>query len=140
MIPNNQIKADLVADIKTFSSITDLLASSSEVREQQYQGADYAYPAVRVAVRRNAAIHNREPCDHARLLFSIHCYTEEGSSMTADALAAAVNTQYHRRYFSGTGWYSFLRSAGLIPAARASEKLWRAEVLIEGTIYPTTAG
>lgn len=138
MIDNAVIQADLVTDLKAATAITALLATVNEVREDQYQGTQYAYPAIRVAIDGQTPIDDREQCDHTRLIFTIICLTEGGSSKTCDELAGAVKDRLHKRYFVGTGWYSWFRCTGLRSADRLPQKLWRAQMMISGVVYPTT--
>ena len=74
MIGNHILQASLIADLKAASAITTLLASSGEVRELQYQGADFAYPALRVHIDDNRPIITREQCDHANLSFTVRTF------------------------------------------------------------------
>lgn len=137
MIPNQVIQADFITDLLAYSALTGLLASAQEVREDQYQGTVFAFPAVRVAILNQTPIIGPEQCDLALLTFSIRCFAEEASSKMADTLAGLANDRFHRRNFHGTGWLSWLRSAGLIGAIRMDERVWRSEALFVGTVYPT---
>lgn len=140
MIADNVIQADFVASLKADASVLAIIAVATEVKEDQYQGTVFAYPAVRVGIESQTPISERGPsCDHARLRMTLYAYTEEASSKRADQLAGVMNTKYHRRFFRGTGWYTWLYSSGLRSAVRITEKLWRAEVPLIGTVYPTTA-
>lgn len=136
MIANPVIQADILADLKAYTTMVVLLASG-EVREDQYQGTVFHYPAIRVAVLNQTPIVGPEQCDLATLAFSVRCYAEEASSKMAETLAGLANDRFHRRNFHGTGWVSWLRSAGLIGALRVDERLWRSEALFAGTVYPT---
>lgn len=139
MIPGHRIQQDLVADLKADTVLTALLASTSEVRESWYQGADFFYPTVRVSVDDNAAITNRgEQCDHSSLMFTIRCYDEGGSSFGSNKVAEAVNNRLHRRNFHGVGWYSWFRNASYMAPRRVSDKVWMTEVAFTGTVYPET--
>lgn len=138
MIDDSVLQKDLVADLLAYTTLTGLLASATEIREDQYQGTVFHYPAVRVAILNQTYIPDREQCDHALVAFSVRCYTEEASSKAADILAGVVNGRLHRRNFHGTGWYSWFRSQGLVGALRVDERLWRAEALFGGTVYPTS--
>ena len=135
MIDNSIIQADLIAWLKARATLTALLATNKEVREDQYQGTRFDYPAVRLSLTQQIAILNAEQCDLARLNFSIRSYAEGGSSRVADQIAGEVNRLLHRYNFHGSGWYSWFRSAGLAGATRTGEKLWRAEAFFTGVIY-----
>lgn len=138
MIPDWQIQADVVADLKAFTNLTALLAGAdTAVKEDQYQGTVFLYPGIRVAIVQQTPLPDVDQCDLARLTAAVRCYAEGASSKVADTVAGVVNARLHRRYpFHGTGWQSFLRCEGLIGAIRVSERLWRAEVLFGGVVYP----
>lgn len=143
MIGNDVIQSDIVTDLKADTAIVALLvaggSNASEVRELQYQGADFAYPALRAHIDDNRPIVTREQCDHANLSFTIRAFSEGGSSRTSSTLATAVNARYHRRNFHGTGWYSWFRAVALLGPRRVGEKLWMSEVIFRGVVYPTVA-
>ncbi len=138
MIAPHVIQADLVADIKTQASITALLASASEVREDQYQGTVYAYPTVRVALIGQTPILGPEPCDLATLNLTVRVYTEGGSSRSNSVILGAINDVYHRKIFSASTWNCWLRSTGVINPTRQGSKLWRGEAILSGTVYPSS--
>jgi len=136
VIAPNVIQADIVADAKSAATITALLASASEVRESEYQGADWHYPTIRVAIISHFPITGPEPCDLAALTLAFRAYTEGGSSKANSVILGAINNRYHRKIFEAATWICFMRSAGLTSPTRVAEKLWRGEALFEGTIYP----
>ena len=138
MIENPIIQADLLADLLAYSTLTAIIASAKEVREDQYQGVKFAYPAVRLALVQQKPIIETEQCDLARLSVVVRCYSEGASSKESDHIAGVVNRRWHRRNFHGTGWYTWLRSEGLVGAIRVSERLWRAEAMFGGVVYPRT--
>jgi len=136
MIHPEVVQIDLIADLKGTTSITSLLASADEVKESQYQGTRWNYPALRLAIIAQTPIIGPEPCDLVRFSFAIRVYTEGGSSKSNSHLLGIVNDRYHRRIFEAPTWISVFRSAGLNNPSRATDKLWRGEALFEGTIYP----
>lgn len=139
MIANNIIQADLVADLKAFTTLTDVLASADEVREDQYQGTVFDYPAVRVAINQQIYRDNSDQCDVARVTFSIRCFAEPASSLLADRIAGIVNDRLHKRIFRGTGYnIPRIRSRGLSSAVRTPNTLWRAEAFFEGNVFLTS--
>jgi hypothetical protein len=75
MISNDVLKADLVAALKGHATLTDLLVrqdgegGAENVKESQYAGTVFTYPAVRVRINRQIFIPERGPCDHARVIF-----------------------------------------------------------------------
>jgi hypothetical protein len=144
MISNDVLKADLVAALKGHATLTDLLVrqdgegGAENVKESQYAGTVFTYPAVRVRINRQIFIPERGPCDHARLSFSIRVLTEGASSQECDQIAGVVNNFLHGnpRFLQGNGWSTNLRSSGLEAAIRTGEKAWMAVANFEGTVYP----
>ena len=146
MIHNEIIQADVVGWLKADTDITAALVRQDgeggavSVKEDQYQGTTFIYPAIRVKLQRQIPIKDRGPCDHARLTFSILCLTEGGSSKAADHLAGLVNDLFHgpngSKLVKGTGWNSYFRSTGLDDAVHTGENLWLAMANFDGVIYP----
>ena len=123
MIANHVIQADIIADLLAHGTLTALLGSVAEIRESSYQGADFAYPAVRLEVVSNTAITDRgENCDHSSLLFIVRAYAEGGSSRACNVIADVINTRLHRRNFQGTGWYTWIYNAGFNNPRRVQKK------------------
>lgn len=136
MIGPQTIQADIVTDVKGTASITSLLNTADEVRESEYQGRTFGYPAIRVAIVAQVPLPGPEPCDLTRLSFVLRVYTEGGSSRSNSQILEQVNNRYHRRLFDANTWRSVFRSVGLNNPTRASEKLWRGEAMFEGIVYP----
>ncbi len=139
MIAPHVIQADIIADILSQSSITSLLASVNEVREDQYQGTVYGYPAIRVALISQTPLIGPYPCDLTTLNLTLRVYTEGGSSRSNSVILAAINSHLHRNTFRATTWNIWFRSVGEILPTRQGNKLWRGEAIFSGTVYPSTA-
>lgn len=153
MIPNDVVQADLIAALKDNAALVTALTKPdpevqgqtvggvNNIKESQWAGTDFIYPAVRVRVNRQVPITDRQNCDHARLSFSIRVLTEGGSSKQADQIAGVVADQLHGdagggKFFQGTGWSTYLRNSGLASAIRTGERIWQSEAFFEGTVYP----
>ncbi|HDZ25461.1 hypothetical protein LCGC14_1274950 [marine sediment metagenome] len=138
MIGNAQIQEDLVTLLKAELSVTSLLASSAEVREASFMGGDFSYPTLRIKVENNSPFDNADPCDHASVVFSILCYSEEASSKSCQDLAAAVNNFLHRRFITGTGYkIPRLRSSGLGGPGPIDQNTWMVRCGFVGNVRPT---
>lgn len=98
-ITGNDVQAAIIASMKGKSSITSLLSGSSDIKEMQWQGTDFVYPAVRVNVTMLPAVNG---ClDTAEV--SIEVYSEQKSSDQASTIAGAIYTSYHRHPFKQNG-------------------------------------
>ncbi len=137
MISNDLIQAAIISKLKADSALIEWLTergSSKEIRENQWQGRSFSYPAVRVDLGTQTEQGN-PPC-YSTMPFSIYSYTEDDSSQLCDVLAGLVNAALLRKRFSGTGFSSGIVIAdGLTSAARSSERVWRAAGLYRCNIY-----
>ncbi|KKM93618.1 hypothetical protein LCGC14_1206490 [marine sediment metagenome] len=137
MIANNYIQADLIAAMKEDAPIvTEIGDEQGRIKEQQWAGTGFTYPAVRLRLNRQVP-EGKSGCDHNRLSFSVLVFTEGGSSKEADLIAGLVNDLFagdengdgkffHGETQAGKEWTSTLRSTGLDSAIRTGEKLWQA--------------
>lgn len=141
MISNEVIQADLLDALQGDASILAQIGSAIKVKESQYAGRDIDYPALRLKIARQVPIITRGHCDHARLSFWVRIMTEGNSSRQAMVIAGLVNSLFHGpdgKYFSGTGWYTYFRSAGMPSPSRTGEILWFVDPSFEGVVYPTS--
>ena len=131
MLSNDDIQAGLVVKLKASTTIVALLASGTSIKEDQWQGTTFVYPAVRVDLGMQLP---RANCDGAEVTFSILCYSEDASSQEADELAGTVNEQLHRKAFTSSSIRYSIYSQGLIPAIREDDRTWRSEATFHATI------
>ncbi len=143
MIANNVIQAAIIAALKADTDLIAWLTAQSagdEVRETQWQGAAFVYPAVRVEVGSQTPEIETSSCyeTNGTAFFSILSFTEDDSSQSADILADLVNEAIFGKRISGTGFASLsIRSDGLTHASRTGERTWRAMGLYRMYIYGT---
>ena len=131
VIDNDDIQAGLIAKLKASTTIVALLASGTSIKEDQWQGTTFVYPAVRVDLGMQLP---RANCDGAEVTFSILCYSEDASSQEADELAGTVNEQLHRKAFTSSSIRYSIYSQGLIPAIREDDRTWRSEATFHATV------
>ena len=131
MLSNDDIQAGLVAKLKASTTIVALLASGTSIKEDQWQGTTFVYPAVRVDLGMQLP---RANCDGAEVTFSVLCYSEDASSRKADELAGTVNDQLHRKAFTSSSIRYSVYSQGLIPAIREDDRTWRSEATFHATV------
>ena len=131
MLDNNDIQAGLIAYLKANTTVVALLASGTSIKEDQWQGTTFVYPAVRVDLGMQLP---RGNFDGAEATFSVICYSEDASSQEADRLAGTINDQLHRKAFTSSGVRYSIYSRGLIPAIREDERTWRSEATFHATI------
>ena len=143
MIANNIIQAAIIAHLKANSALVTWLTNLSagnEIRETNYQGALFTYPAVRAEVGSPLPGPDTSVCylTTGEVPFTVACFSESDSSKQADILAGLVNAALVGTRINGTGFKSLIiKSDGLTHAARTAERVWRAVVLARMQIYET---
>jgi hypothetical protein len=91
------VKAAMISYLKSQTSVTSLLSTSKEIREAQWQGEDFVFPAIRVSVDFIPSINGCGP-DEAD--FVIEVFSDEPSSLTADKISGAILALLHKRPFT----------------------------------------
>lgn len=133
MISPNDIQAGILTRLQADATLVALLAGTSSIKADQWQGTTFVYPAVRINLGTIMPIGD---CAGCTLTFGIECYTEDDSENRANTIADTVNDALHGKSFSSGAVRYSLYSRGLVPAIRSDERTWRAEALFQGTISP----
>ncbi len=134
MLNNNDIQAGIVAYLQAQTTTTvAMLNSTAEIKEDQWQGTTFVYPAYRVDLGPQLP---KDNCDAADVTFSILCYSEDASSNEADEMAGIVNNDLHRKAFTQSSVRYSIYSQGLIPAIREDDRTWRSEAMFRATVEP----
>lgn len=128
---NDEIQAALLAYIKDKATITAVI-TSTEMREDQWQGTTCTYPAIRIRMISN--VPSDTNCNYNNISVSFMVFTENASSQEADRIAGIINQALHDKSFVSNNIAFFLRTTNLIPAFRSDIRTWRSEVLMNGTV------
>jgi len=133
VLRNDQIQAAIVAYVKGKSDITSQLTDGAEeVREDFWQGREFTYPNVRVRLISNEP---QDPeCSLHSVSLSLLVFSEDPSSQQADKIAGIINNTLHGKSFSSNNISFSMRATNLVPAIRISERVWRAEALMEAIV------
>lgn len=132
MIPNDTVQASIISKLKNNSTITAALvgygSDANQVKEAQWQGSDFLYPAVRVLIGTQTNDRASPYCSFGFLPFTISVLSQKKSSQEADDLLGTINNQLHGSYATGVGMQlQHIECIGLTGAIRVSEQLWRSE-------------
>jgi hypothetical protein len=133
MIHNDKIQAALLARAKNIETILAKLSDTDEIREDQWQGREFSYPAYRIRIIRN------EPSNdcYQRVEFSFQVFSEHSSSQQADDMCGTINDEFHDKSFSRNSIrFTGVICSNLSPAMRVDERTWRAEAFFETIISP----
>lgn len=144
MITNSQFQEALITRLKdnTRAEIAALhaaLASGSEIRENQFQGREFSYPAIRIHINYNNPL-DGTPCrEDGRIYFSIVSWSEDTSSKEADDIAGLVADALDEAIIDEILFRTGNISRGSLNAAiRIVPRLWRAETFFRTTVYEKT--
>lgn len=140
VISNDIIQGALVAHLKTITALTTKLSDygsdSTEIRENQWKGADFLYPAIRVQIRNNNPIQGY--CAASDINISIIIFTEDQSSAHCNELSGIIGAYLKDRQFGstfqGSAYHFSMGRMNLVPAMDVGSLLWRAEVVISGSV------
>jgi len=134
---NDQVQYAIVDYLKNgtaCSTVRDQLSDTDEIREDQWQGTAFSYPAIRVRMIWNKPrVPQDSNCSQANIRLSIEAYSEQDSSQQADRISGIIHSVLHARQFANQSVNLMLRTINLVPARRLEENVWKAECMMEGT-------
>lgn len=143
MISNELIQQTIISKLKADTPLVNYLTNQSatnEIREAQWQGAQFVYPAVRVQAGGQLPDGNLGSCHTSRseTTITITSHSESDSSREADVLMGLVNAAIFGKRLSGTGFRSMLvDSDSLLKATRENNRVWRGTGLYRVKLYET---
>jgi hypothetical protein len=137
MISFELVQAGIIAQLKANSALTTWLtdrSAGSEIRENQWQGRQFVYPAIRVDLLPQTEPGN-PPC-YSQTLFNVFAFTEGDSSKDCGILSGLIDAALIRKKFSGTGYGSGLViTLGAVPPIRTAERVWQALGQYQTNLY-----
>ena len=94
------VQAAMLAYLKSKPIVTSLLANNSQVKELQWQGDEFLYPAIRISVDFYPSL---PPCNPEKAEVYIDVFSEQKSSNEASLIAAALKDLLHEHPFTYNG-------------------------------------
>lgn len=143
MISPELIQAAIISHLKADAALVAWLTARSvanEIRESNWQGGAFSYPAVRAEAGSQLPGPAASVCylTTGEVPFTLLSFDESDSSKEADTLAGMVNAALIGKRITGTGFNSLvIQSDGLTHATRTAERVWRAIGLYRMQIYET---
>lgn len=133
VINTDIVKGTLISHLKTVTSVTDELASASEIREVNWKGTTFEYPNIRLRIIRNIPQEGECAVD---LSAGWLVFTQDQSSAKCDEISGIIATYFKGKQFSvtfqGNVYHLSLGRVTIIPAVSVGVLAWRSEVVIEG--------
>jgi hypothetical protein len=90
----------MLSYLQSKSAITALLDDSGQIKELQWQGTEFTYPAVRISVDIRPSVNGCGP-DNAD--FMIDVFDEQKSSKTTSVLSGTIANALHKIPFTSNG-------------------------------------
>lgn len=144
MISNELVQAAIISKLKANTGLTTWLtarSAGSEIRELQYQGSSFVYPAVRVQAGSQIPDGPTSHCytTNGESPFTVVSFSEGDSSLQCDQLAGLVNVALINNVLTGTGFRSLrIQVDNLIKATRIGQRLWQATGLYRCYLVQTS--
>lgn len=130
MVNEELIQAAFIAKLKSLPDLTAQMTgvSGTEIRESQWQGADFVYPAIRVYVDVFPSINGCGP-DRAEVCTEI--FTDEKSSLKVKHIGGTIMQHLHKHRFKARGLdFSMVRVVQQKRAERTAPA-WQGSVTFE---------
>lgn len=124
-------KAAWVAYLKSKTALVTLLNSSLQIKEQQWQGDEFLYPAVRVSINYFPSI---EGCGPDDIDVAIDVFSEQKSSKEVAHIASVLQSILHKHPFTQNGLKFFMVNVQKIDNPVRDIFAWKVTVPIKGQV------
>jgi hypothetical protein len=127
MITGNDVQAAVVAYCKTKTDLVNLLDNGGQIKERQWQGDEFLYPAVRVSVDFYPAINGCQP----RSTIHVQVFSEQKSSDEASTIAGVIQNFLHRHPFTSNNIKFFSVIVQQVSRPERSVFAWESKIAVE---------
>jgi len=131
MMNNNDLQEAIVYRLKHNAALLAALSDTDEIREAQWQGIEFVYPCVRVALGNQVSA--LAGCELYNIAFSILVFSEEESSKEANEIAYLVSEALETPFTYTT--VKFLMLDGTLVDAVRQDRTWVAKVNYATLVY-----
>ena len=139
MIGDELAQSDILAKLKTITSVTSLLGDgTSGIKEIQWQGDSFTYPNVRLDLETNEYVFDeQERCQLQYVEFSVYIFSQERSSKQCSQIKSLLANALIGAGFTGTNArYIRIRLVDNIPAVREDRLTWRSHIKLSTQLHP----
>lgn len=126
----NNVQAAWIAYLKSQPTLTILLANSGQIKELQWQGDEFVYPAIRVSVDFYPSVNGCIP----RATVFIDVFSEEKTSKQASNIAGVIQNLVHRKPFTSVGVKFFMILVEEVVHPERSIFAWQSEIKVNTLI------
>lgn len=123
-----EVKSAFLTHLKSEPTLTSaLIISGTEMRESQWQGEAFTFPAVRLSVDLMPSINRCGPDDAD---FIIEVFSAEKSSLQADTISGAIYKLLHGHPFTSLGVNFPTVIVKKVDKALASIYGWKSQIMV----------
>jgi hypothetical protein len=135
MRTTDEVQIALLAYLKAQSTLVSMLSTSEQIKETQWQGTDFTYPAVRLG---NDVLPSQDGCSPDGVEGTILVFSENKSSKQCSQIAGEVARLLHRLSFtSAVSGVKFMRiyvAKVTYPTQAEGTTIWSSQVQITAQV------
>jgi len=134
MITIDEVQIGLIEYLKSKTTLTTLLTTSEHIKETQWQGTEFTYPAVRTG---NDILPSIDGCSPDTVEGVVYCLSEQKSSKQCSTIAAEVSRLLHRVSFTSSNGVKFIRiwvTRVTYPTQTEETTIWQSQVQIKAQV------
>lgn len=139
MIPIELLQKSIIAKLRANTALITYLGGTSQIKENQWQGQDFTYPAIRLDIQPQTPMGTGT--DRTRLsnsMWMIRTYSQEKDSYQANHMITLVVNALFNKQIDGTDennnpYFRLLRIniLNIDGAFRITDRLWMATAIFE---------
>ena len=130
IITGNDVQKAWVSYLKAQSTLVALLPSANNIKELEWQGEQWTYPAVRVSVDFFPSVNGCIP--RAEVYISV--FSEEKTSKQTSNIAGVIQNLVHRKPFESVGVKSFMVIVQEVTHPDRSIFAWQSDIKVNTLI------
>jgi len=131
----DEVQIALLAYLKSQVALTTMLTTSEHIKETQWQGVDFTYPAIRLG---NDVLPSQDGCSPDGVEGAVLVFSENKSSKQCSLIAAEVSRLLHRLSFvSAINGVKFMRiyvTRVTYPTNLEDTNVWQSQVQITAQV------
>jgi hypothetical protein len=130
----DEVQVALIEHLKADATLITLLGTADNIKEVEWQGADYTYPAVRVE---NDVDPNKPYCSPDDVKITIFCMSEKKSSKECQLVMKEIANRLHGHPFNGSNGlkFVFIRVTHLpYPKQQEGKTIWVSPIEIAAQV------
>lgn len=131
----DEVQIALLAYLKSQTSLVTLLGVAGQLKETQWQGTEFVYPAVRLG---NDVLPSQDGCSPDGVEGAVLVFSEQKSSKQCSLIAADISRILHRISFNSTvNSVKFMRiyvTRVTYPTQMEGSDIWQSQVQITAQV------